>query len=108
MSRPKPALGYRSRTEAVLALREAGRSRAEIAAMLGIEVKNVTSLEESGRRSARRRGELIAFKLSASLARCMIAPAVRRGITPSELARRIVETVVDGDLIDAVLDDRDG
>lgn len=33
------------------------------------------------------------------------APARKRGVSPVELARRIVETVVEHDLVNAVLDD---
>lgn len=38
----------------------------------------------------------------------LIPHAQRRNITPNELMRRIIDTLIDSDLIDAVLDDRGG
>jgi hypothetical protein len=42
--KPKPTLGYASRTEAVAGLRAKGHRDAEIAEMIGISLKNVTDL----------------------------------------------------------------
>ena len=62
MGSPKPALGYASRTEAVLALRTQGLSTEEIARRLDIEPKTVSALELS---AARRRQVTAADMLDA-------------------------------------------
>ena len=49
----KPCLGYRSRSDAVLALTEAGRSVDQIAAMTDIPKGNVSALMTSARRRRR-------------------------------------------------------
>lgn len=105
----KPTLGYPSRTDAVLALRKQGRSTPDIAIALGVEVKTVSALEHSagrGRRAPRpaeQLGRTILFPVDVLDA---LGPyAARRGVHPNALARRIVEEVVDGGLVDAVLDD---
>ena len=110
-----PTLGYRSRTDAVLALRAGGMTTREIADAIGIEPNSVTALEASAKR---RSGERITQLHSAAepdrrtvvFARDVLSRlrlhASRRGITPNELIRRLVETALDDDMIDAVLDDR--
>lgn len=106
---PKPALGYASRTDAVLALRAQGCSTRDIANRLDIETKTVTALEVSATRSRQRRstedptGRLVLVPVD--ILNSMRRAASRRGLTPNQLARRIVEAVVDEGLIDAVLDD---
>ena len=50
----KPALGYRTRTDAVVALRGQGKTTQEIAHLVDIEPKTVTALENSAARSKRR------------------------------------------------------
>lgn len=109
MSSPKPALGYASRTDAVLALRAQGCSTRDIATRLGIQPKTVAALEVSATRSVQRRnteeptGRLVLVPVD--VLNSMRRAAYRRGLTPNQLARRIVESVVDSGLIDAVLDD---
>lgn len=53
-------------------------------------------------------GETAEFGLSASSSDVIRAAAARRAISPGELGRRIIETVVRDGLIDAVLDDGEG
>jgi transposase len=112
MGAPKPCLGYRSRTEAVLALRKAGWSTAAIAERLGVSIKSIYSLESSSRRhqdrgtparppATTRNALLLPQKLINALA----PHAERRGLRPTELAFFILETVVDDGMINAVLDD---
>lgn len=106
----KPCFGYRSRTEAVLAFRKAGLSTRQIADKLDIGENTVTALEHSAMRSTKRaarpaeqHGRTILFPRDVLDA---LGPhAARRGIHPNSLARRIVETVVEQGLVDAVLDD---
>lgn len=62
-----------------------------------------TGLEHSRQRSQEVRTVLFPIELLDALA----PHAARRGVKVNELARRIVETVVDGGLVDAVLDDRE-
>lgn len=102
----KPTLGYPSRTDAVLAMRAQNIPTNVIAARCGIDLKTVSALEScAGRRrrpaAAGNRTVLFPQDLLSSLG----PHAARRGITPNELARRIVETVIDDGLIDSVLDD---
>jgi hypothetical protein len=111
MGAPKPCLGYRSRTEAVLALRKAGYSTAAIAEKIGIEVNAVSALESSGMRHhdrctpvkipAARNALLLPQKLINALA----PHAELRGLRPTELAFCILETVVNDGMVNAVLDD---
>ncbi len=107
----KPTLGYASRTEAVLALRAQRIPTAEIARRIGIAHKTVTALEHSAGRNRR------APRPSEALGRTIVFPtdildalgphAARRGMHVNQLARRIVETVVDENMVDAVMDDGD-
>lgn len=105
-----PTLGYRTRTDAVVALRSQGLDTATIAARVGVEVKTVSALEASAARSKKRalrpaeeQGRTIVFPVD--LLNELRRPAERRRIHPNRLVRLIVEAVVDGNLIDAVLDD---
>jgi transcriptional regulator with XRE-family HTH domain len=106
----KPTLGFASRTAAVLGLRQQGMSTREIARAIGIGVSTVSALEHSsGRKQARRE------RPSEVLGRTVVIPidvldalgphAAKRGVHPNSLARLIITTVVDEDMIDAVLDD---
>jgi len=108
MGAAKPALGYESRTAAVVALRNAGRTREWIAGQLGIDVKTVSALECSGRRAREPQRDFArpsagSFPLDI---RQMLRPhAVAREISVDALIRQIVERVAVDDLVDAVLDD---
>ncbi|HEV7345751.1 MAG TPA: LuxR C-terminal-related transcriptional regulator [Devosia sp.] len=106
----KPTLGFATRTEAVLALRAAGRTTRQIADQLGIEPKTVSALEVSAVRAIKRLRDPSALDgrlalLPADILSQMRRAASKRGMAPHELAVRIVRVVVTGDLIDAVLDD---
>jgi predicted transcriptional regulator len=109
MGAPKPALGYPSRTAAVLGLRQQGLSTGQIAQALGIENKTVSALELGSSRPRREPAP------STMLGRTVVIPidvlnalgphAARRCISVNALARLIISTVVDDGMIDAVLDD---
>lgn len=113
MSGPKPTLGYPSRTAAIIAMRAERIPTDEIARRIGIEAKTVAALELSAGRARSRRDP----RPHEAICRTVLFPvdvldalgphAARRGIHPNRLARLIVETVVDENMIDAVMDDAD-
>lgn len=107
MSGPIPTLGYSTRTAAVLALRAQGLSTVAIARQIGIEPKTVAALESSARRSpeAPRAQNEKPVVFPVGLLQRLGRAAAGRGMTREALAIRIVETVVDDNMIDAVLDD---
>lgn len=110
-----PTLGYASRTDAVYALRRQGRSVREIAEMLGIEVKTVYALAASGHGRAGRgqrkvrpcEGGLRTVTVPVDVLARLAPHATRRGITANELIRRMLDAIVDDDLVDGILDDEE-
>lgn len=111
MGAPKPCFGYPSRTAAIHAFRGLGMSTRAIATKIGISESTVSALEcGSGRARAIRKP-----RPSEQLGRTVVIPvdvlnalgphAARRNISVNHLARLIVSTVVDEDLIDAIMDD---
>ena len=123
MPRRIPTLGYRSRSEAVLALQGRGQSDAQIARAIGISVATVSALANSALRSGKRqvhrldpdtprkeRAEAADRRTvvfySESLDRLQPAAAAR-GLHVNELVRLLIDTIVDGDLVGAVLDDQE-
>lgn len=110
MAGPKPTAGFATRTEAVLAARALGRTTRQIADDLGIEPKTISALEISALKTAKRMRDPGATDGRAVLLPIDVLNQMRRasfsrGMSPTELAVRIVSVVVRGDLIDAVLDD---
>lgn len=111
MGAPKPCLGYPSRTAAIAALRGQGQSTVAIARMIGIDPKTVSALElGSGRarsaRTPRPHEEMCRTVLFPIDVLAALGPhAAKRGIHPNHLARLIVSTVIDENMVDAVLDD---
>ncbi len=110
MGRKIPTLGYPSRTEAVMGLRDQGLNTRQIADRIGINVTTVSALECSATRSAERQrrpseayGRTVVFPVD--VLHVLRPHAARRGITVNQLARDIVSAVVDDDLVTAVLDD---
>jgi hypothetical protein len=109
MGAGKSCLGYPSRTAAVIAYRRAGASTGEIAALIGISANTVTALEASAARSQRRAASTEhpgrAILLPVETYDKLAPHAAKRGRSVSHLVRAIIQTVVDEDMIDAVLDD---
>ena len=109
MAGAKPCLGYASRTAAIIAYRRAGASTGEIAALIGISTNTVTALEASAARSPKRAA------LNEHPGRAVLLPvemfdklsphAAKRGRSVTHLVRVILRTLVDENMIDAVLDD---
>ena len=105
----KPTLGFQSKTEAVAAMISAGLAASEIAERLGISSSAVSALRCY---AVRRSGsfspasELTNAVLVSDETLFALAPhAARRKTNVRDLARRIIETVVDDKMVDAVLDD---
>lgn len=113
MGAPKFCLGYPSRTAAVLAMRQEGLSTSIIAARIGIESNTVTALEASANRQTRkqrREVELPSWNTVAidnDVLRALRPHAIRRQVTVTTLARQLLATLADDDLVDALLDDAD-
>lgn len=109
MGGPKPTLGYPTRTAAVLALRDQKLTTRQIAKRIGITVSAVTGIEHSAGRPTRKprpaeqMGRTVLFPVD--VLACLGPHAAKRGIHVNQLARRIVETVADENIVDAVLDD---
>lgn len=115
MGAPKPCLGYRSRTEAVMAMRAQGMDTRAIASRIGIELKTVTALEGSAARSDRARDRRAstdyvhvdrAIILPVTLAHDLREPARKRRLSVERLAIDLLEAIAADDLVEAVLDDR--
>jgi hypothetical protein len=98
-----------TKTEAARELQQRGLSTLDIATELGISPNNVRSLFYAARcgprneRSAESLG--CAVRFPADVLEALGPFAARRGIHPNTLARQIVMTVIDENLVDAVLDD---
>jgi transcriptional regulator len=107
MSSPKPALGFRSRTEAIIVLRSQGLSTQQIATRLEISTKNVTALECSTHRStkAEQHGRPTPNCFPLSVRQRLRPHAIRRGTSVDRLISEIVAAVAENGLVDAVLDD---
>lgn len=110
MSSPKPTIGYRTRTEAIFALRGQGLTDRTIAERLGISTGTISALEHSAaraksraKRPAEEHGRTIVFQVDV-LDR--LAPhAAKRGITVNSLVRKLIDTIADECLVDSVMDD---
>lgn len=109
MPAPQPFETYRSRTEAVAGFRRAGMSWAQIGARMGISKNSVRGLHASARRKKGYRAQDWANQVVSfppELIEAAASHASERRINVNELFRRIVEEVIAGKLIDAVLDDK--
>ncbi|GAB4368161.1 MAG: hypothetical protein Kow00114_27260 [Kiloniellaceae bacterium] len=112
MGGPVPTLGYPSRTACILALREEGKTVAEIAAAIGIPEHRVNSLDWFGTQARkRRRGPLSydvdgpAVEFPGQMLDSLKPAARRRGMGVHHLVRKLVEKIVEDGLVEAVLDD---
>jgi hypothetical protein len=91
-----------------MALRAARLSTREIARRIGIPTATVVALEHSAARAraprpAEQLGRTVVFPVD--VLDSLRPHAARRGISVNALARLIVSTVVDEDMVDAVMDD---
>ena len=113
MPTAKPCLGYNTRTEAVIALRQQQVPDREIAQRIGISPSTVSALAASATRTGKKDRNAHAVDIVHTgivlpmLTRMALRkPAAERGLSVDRLAILIVETVADSGLVDAVLDDR--
>lgn len=114
MPTAKPCLGYPSRTDAVLALLDAGETPRQIAGKIGVTPGTVHALANSGarrtlstdkRNGARPRPDHRTVVFEVETLAALSLHADRRGISTNMLVRRLIDTIVDADMVDAVLDD---
>lgn len=109
MGAPKPTLGFRSRTEAVKALRTNGLSTDAIAQKIGISPGTVSALERSAERHRPSQAAAVPYKntvtISYDLRERLRPHARRRDMTVEALALDVLETAVFSNLVDAILDD---
>ena len=98
-----PTLGFPSRTAAIAALRARDLSTDAIARTIGIAPGTVKALEAK----ARRRAGLHQISVPLDVVNRLSPLAAARGVTAAALAATILQTAVDEDLVDAVLDDGD-
>ncbi len=105
-----PTLGYPSRGEAVMALTAQGMDRFEIAARIGIKPGTVAVHWHYGKRgrSARGNPKFAHVRITRKALTTLASHAAKRGVAVDSLARLILQAVVEGNLMDAVLDDGDG
>jgi hypothetical protein len=102
MAKPIPTLGYPTRSAAVVALDEKGRSIDEIAAAIGIKPKQVSNLLYEAKSSRNMRTNILVCK---SVLRALEPHAFKRKLNSRTLAERILKVVTESGLVDAVLDD---
>lgn len=111
MARAKPCLGHQSRLQAVSALSGEGFTTAEIADRINAEtpedpitVAQVSRLRWVGAGSRARKAPAM-FCLGPGTYELLAREASARGCAAGDLARRLIETVLTENLINAVLDD---
>lgn len=110
MARAKPCMGHPTRTQAALALAVQGLSTPEIARLISADAPGdpVTVAKVSRLLcAARKRAPVspITLRLGGASYDQLAQEAARRGSRADHLARRLIETVLADNLINAILDD---
>lgn len=109
MARAQPILGYRSKSEAATAMKNDGVPTHIIAERLGIESRAVAALTTSRTRTLERRVTSYpvdrAVVISKDRLSRLESHAKKRGIPAVDVAKRIIDIVIDDDIVDNVLDD---
>lgn len=110
MPRAKPTLGFASRTDAVIGLRRQGLTTRAIAEKIGIRESTVSALEHSARkgrpgRPSEEHGRTVLFPID--VLNSLSPHAARRNIHVNSLVRRLIECIVDDNIVDAVMGDAD-
>jgi hypothetical protein len=111
MTAAQPILGYPSKTAAVRDMFDNKKMRrGEIADALDMELAQVNSLlfySKNGKRQIPASNKGRHVEMPGALFAMAKDHAEKRGITPHELFRRIVSTVLDDGIVDAILDDEE-
>lgn len=105
MGAAKPCLGYPSRTEAVLALRDQGKSNKLIAHKIGISPSTVGALISSRKHTRRAVLNQKTVKIDNDVLEKLRPVAAARGIEVNQLCCNLLALIADDGLTDAVLDD---
>jgi len=92
-------LGYRSQVDACVALADAGLTPAEIGVRIGRDAGHVRAALRGRKAVPKPR----TFTLPRHIIECLGSAAAARGIEPVELARQLLDTIVEDDLFDALL-----
>lgn len=107
MAGPRPALGFPTRSAACRALHEQGLSHAAIVARFTDAGETITKAQVAGLLSYQHASSSARLKLRRAVVDRLDPAARSRGLTPGQLAERLLATVVEANLINAVLDDQD-
>jgi transcriptional regulator with XRE-family HTH domain len=103
----RPTLGHPSRTAAVLALSAEGLSVKEIAEKLGVSVSDISALKCMRRTASWLVNGGKHVRVSAKVIAGLELHAAKREITVASLIQKLLETIVEAQLVDSVLDDRE-
>lgn len=105
MAKRSPMLGYATKTEAALALRDQGLSNQQIAEKFGTQYTEddiATIMRWTKRRKKSSRGAGV----SADTFQALRPHATKRGLSVRELIARLIDQIASDNLVDAILDDR--
>jgi hypothetical protein len=102
-----PTLGFPTRTAAAVALKAQRLGNAEIGRRMGITAAQVSSLLISHERQEARAANTPAIVVPVAVLKSLDTPARKRGLSAHQLARRLLETISEHHLTDAILDDAD-
>jgi len=98
----QPTLGYHSKGAAIEALRKEGKTHGEIGRLLGMKPRAVSSLLCKTRQRAERSARMVTLEVNTY--HDLEAEARRRRLTPDELLKLLLDTVIADRLYSAVLD----
>lgn len=104
----KPCLGYRTKTEAAYALLSQGLTYRQVAERMGRDttVDQVDALIYAARRMHPDRFQVALVPVTEAVLSHLRPFAAKRGMDAETLAARLIWQVIDGGIVEAVLDDR--
>ena len=107
MPAARPVLGYQSRYDACLALHSMGLSHRDIVQRFGAEGQEISTTQIAALLTyARKRNAYARITVPHEVMGPLVPHARMRGMTAAELAVRLLETISESGLINAVLDDQ--